>query len=319
MRPKITIIGAGNVGATCAQGIYQKGYADVLLFDIIEGIPQGKAADLTHSGPVVCSDARIAGTNKFADTANSDIVIITIKGTPPPLKEGETRPQLSGRAIGIYNNSNAIKETVEKIVMYSPNCVIIMVTNPVDVMAYYALQVSRFPKNRVMGISGILDTSRLRSFIAADLNVSVQDVSTCIIGQHGEAMVPLPRLTTIGGVPIIDIMSKEKVDALMERAKRGAGEVSKHIKNAIPFYAPSAAIAEMAEAIILDKKRILPVSAYLEGEYDMKDIYLDVPSKIGRNGVEQVLEIKLTPDEMELLKKSALSVREQLDVLKQLT
>lgn len=319
MKPKITIIGAGNVGATCAQRIYQRGYADVLMLDIVEGIPQGKAADLTHSGPIVGSNAKITGTNKYADTANSDIAIITIRGTPPPLKEGETRPQLPGRAIGIYNNSNAIKETVEKIITYSPNCIIIMVTNPVDVMTYYALQLTKFPKNRVMGISGILDTSRLRSFIAAELNVSVHDVSTCIIGQHGEAMVPLSRLTRIGCVPIHDIMSKEKVDQLMERAKHGASEVSRHIKNAIPFYAPSMAIAEMAEAIILDSKRILPVSAYLEGEYGMNDIYLDVPVKIGRNGVEQVLEIKLTPEEMEAFKKSASSVREQMDILKQLT
>jgi len=307
MRKKVTVVGAGNVGATCAQRIAERGYADVVLVDIIEGLPQGKALDMYESGPIVASDARVIGTNAYEETANSDIAVIT---SGVPRKPGMSRDDL------LLTNMNIVKGVTENVVKHSPNCIIIGVTNPLDAMCQLALHVSKFSKNRVMGMSGILDTARFRTFLAMELNVSVEDVFAFVLGGHGDAMVPISRLSTVGGVPITDMLPPQTIQRIVERAVKGGGEIVSLLKTGSAFYAPAAAVAQMVDAIILDKKRILPCAAYLEGEYGIKGVFVSVPVKLGASGIEKIIEIKLTPEEQAALKKSAEAVRELVQVMK---
>lgn len=307
MRKKITIVGAGNVGASCAQRIFEMGYADVVLVDIIEGLPQGKALDILQSGPVIATDSRIIGTNSYETTANSDIAVIT---SGVPRKPGMSRDDL------LLTNMDIIRSVTESVVKYSPNCIIIMVTNPLDALAQLALHVSRFPRNRVLGQSGILDTARLATLIAMELDVSVEDVYACILGGHGDAMVAIPRLTTVAGIPITELLPKKTIDRIVERTVKGGGEIVSLLGGGSAFYAPSASVAQMVDSIVFDKKRILPCSAYLEGEYGLEGVFVSVPVKLGANGVEQIIEIKLTPEEHTALRKSAETVRELVDAMK---
>ena len=307
MRKKVTVVGAGNVGATCAQRIAERGYADVVLVDIIEGLPQGKALDMLESGPVVSSDGRLIGSNSYEDTADSDIVVIT---SGVPRKPGMSRDDL------LFTNMEIVKGVTESVVKNSPNCIIIVVTNPLDAMAQLAFHVSKFPKNRVMGMSGILDTTRFRTFLAMELDVSVEDVFACVLGGHGDSMVPIPRLSTVGGVPITDILPPDTIERIVTRTVKGGGEIVSLLKAGSAYYAPSAAVAQMVDSILLDKKRILPCAVYLDGEYGIKGVFLSVPMKLGANGVEQIIEIKLTPEEDAALKKSAEAVRELVNIMK---
>ncbi len=307
MRSKVTVVGAGNVGATCAQRIVEGGYADVVMVDIIEGLPQGKALDILQSGPILNFDSSIIGTNGYEETADSDIVVIT---SGIARKPGMSRDDL------ILTNMKIIKEVTENVVEYSPNCIIIVVTNPLDAMTQLALHVSKFPKNRVMGQSGILDSSRLRTFIAMELGVSVDDVAACLLGGHGDTMVAIPRLTTVGGIPITELLPKDRVDAILERTVKGGAEIVGLLKTGSAYYAPSAAAVQMVEAIVFDRKKILPCAAYLEGEYGINGAYVGVPAKLGANGVEQIIELKLTPEESEALKRSAEAVKELVAIMK---
>jgi malate dehydrogenase len=306
MRRKVSIIGAGNVGATCAFRIAEKGYADIVLLDIIEGLPQGKGLDMLEATPIIDSNVKIMGTNDYEETADSDIVVITSGASRKP---GMSRDDL------VLTNMKIVREVTEKVVKYSPNCIIIMVTNPLDAMTQLALHISKFPRNRVFGQSGILDSARFRTFIAQELNVSVKDVSTCVLGGHGDTMVPITRLCTVGGVPITKLLSKEKIDRLVERTVKGGGEIVSLLKTGSAFYAPAAATAQMVDVIILDKKEILPCAAYLEGEYGINGVVVGVPVKLGKNGIEQIIELDLTPEEDAALKKSANAVRELVDVM----
>jgi len=304
---KISIIGAGNVGAACAQRIAERGYANIVLMDIIEGLPQGKALDILESAPILNFNSHLTGTNGYQETANSDVVVITSGSGRKP---GMTRDEL------LLTNVKIITEVTHNVVNYSPNCIIIMVTNPVDAMTYLAIHISKFSRNRVLGLSGVLDTARLRSFIAAELGVSVADVSACILGQHGEAMVIIPRLSTVNGTPITEILSPETIDKLVERTIRGGAEIVGLLKTGSAFYAPSAAVAQMVEAIILDKKQILPCAAYLKGEYGIKDTVISVPVKLGKNGIEQIIELELTAEEKTALANSAQAVKELMKTMK---
>ena len=306
MRRKISIVGAGNVGSTCAQRLVERGHADIVLVDIIEGLPQGKALDMLESGPVVGFDANIIGTNSYEETAGSDIAIIT---SGVARKPGMSRDDL------LLTNMNIVKGVTENLVKYSPNCILIVVTNPLDAMVQLAYQVSGFPKQRVMGMAGVLDTARLRTFIAKELNVSVADVSACVLGGHGDTMVPLTRLTTVGGVPLTKLLTKERIDAIVERTRNGGGEIIGLLKTGSAFYAPSAAVVQMVDAIVLDKKSILPCAAYLEGEYGIGGLFVGVPVKLGAGGVEEVVQIELAPEEDAALKKSAAAVRELVQVM----
>ncbi len=307
MRKKVTIMGAGNVGASCAQRIAERGYADVVLVDIIEGLPQGKALDMLQSGPVVSSDARLTGTNSYEETADSDIAVIT---SGVPRKPGMSRDDL------LLTNMEIIKGVTENVVRYSPNCIIIVVTNPLDAMAQLALHVSRFPRNRVIGMSGILDTTRFRTFLAMELDVSVEDVYAVVLGGHGDTMVPIPRLATVGGIPITELLPPQVIERIVERTIKGGGEIVSLLKAGSAYYAPAAAVAQMVDSIILDKKRILPCAAYLEGEYGIEGLFVGVPVKLGARGIEQIMEIRLTPEEDAALKKSAEAVRELIQVMK---
>ncbi len=307
MTSKVSIIGAGNVGATCVQRIAERGYADIVLVDIIEGLPQGKSLDMLESMPIFGCDRHIIGTNSYQETANSDVVVIT---SGVPRKPGMTREEL------LQTNMNIITEVTRNVVSHSPNCIIIMVTNPLDAMTYLALRTSRFPKNRVMGLSGVLDTARLRSFIAAELNVSVEDVFACILGQHGEKMVILPRLCTVCGVPITKLLPQETINRLVERTLKAGAEIVGLLKTGSAFYAPSAGVAQMVEVIILDKKQILPCATYLDGEYGIKDTVISVPVKLGKRGIEQIIELELTAEEKSALTNSAKAVRELINIMK---
>ena len=307
MRKKITVVGAGNVGASCAQRIAEKGYADVVLVDIIEGLPQGKALDMLQSGPVVAADSRLIGTNNYEETQGSDIAIIT---SGVPRKPGMSRDDL------LLTNVEIVKGVTESVIKHSPNCIIIMVTNPLDAMAQVALHVSKLPRSRVIGMSGILDTTRFRTFLAMELDISVEDVSACVLGGHGDTMVPIPRLTTVGGVPITDILPQETIDRIVNRTIKGGGEIVSLLKAGSAYYAPSAAVTQMVDSIILDKKRILPCAAYLEGEYGIEGVFVGVPVKLGMSGIEEIIEIKLTPEEDAALKRSAEAVRELVEVMK---
>ncbi|MBM3119432.1 MAG: malate dehydrogenase [Chloroflexi bacterium] len=307
MRSKVSVIGAGNVGATLAQRIAEKGYADVVVMDIIEGLPQGKGLDMLQTGPITSSDARVIGTNSYEETANSDIVAIT---SGVPRKPGMSRDDL------VLTNMNIVKSVTEQVAKYSPKCIIIMVANPLDAMTQLALHVSKFPRNRVFGQSGILDTSRFRTFLAQELNVSVEDIYACVLGGHGDTMVAIPRLTTVGGIPITELLPQETVNKIVERTVKGGGEIVALLKTGSAFYAPAAATAQMIESILLDKKRILPCAVYLDGEYGIKGAVVGVPVKLGRSGVEQIIELKLTAEESAALKKSAEAVRELAKIMK---
>jgi malate dehydrogenase len=307
MRSKISVIGAGNVGATLAQRIAEWGYADVVLVDIVEGLPQGKGLDMLQTGPITGSDASVIGTNSYEETANSDIVAIT---SGVPRKPGMSRDDL------VLTNMNIVKSVTELVVKYSPKSILIMVANPLDAMTQLALAVSKFPRKRVIGQSGILDSSRFRTFIAQELNVSVEDVNACVLGGHGDTMVAIPRLTTVGGIPITELLPQETVNKIVERTVKGGGEIVALLKTGSAFYAPAAATAQMVESILLDKKRILPCAVSLEGEYGIKGVVVGVPAKIGKNGMEQVIELKLTAEESSALKKSAEAVRELIKIMK---
>lgn len=307
MRKKITIVGAGNVGASCAQRIAEKGYADVVLVDVVEGLPQGKALDILESGPLIASNSRIIGTNSYEATADSDIAVVTSGVTRKP---GMSRDDL------LLTNMEITRSVTESVVEYSPNCIIIMVANPLDALAQLALHVSRFPKNRIVGQSGILDTARFATFIAMELDVSVENVYACVLGGHGDTMVAIPRLTTVAGIPITELLPKNSIDSIIERTIKGGGDIVNLLKGANAYYAPSAAVAQMVDSIVLDKKRILPCSAYLEGEYGIEGVFVSVPVKLGANGIEQIIEIKLTPEENAALRKSAETVRDLVDMMK---
>ena len=304
---KVSIIGAGSVGAACAQRITERGYADVVLLDIVEGLPQGKALDIMESAPVLNFASHLSGTNNYQDTADSDVVIITSGSARKP---GMSREDL------LLTNMKIVAEVTRNVVSHSPNCIIIMVTNPVDAMVYLALNVSKFPRNRVLGLSGVLDGARLSSFIAAALEVSVEDVSACVLGEHGKNMVVVPRLSTVNGTPITRILPQETIDKLVARTIGGGAEIIGLLKTGSAFYAPSAAVVQMAEAIILDKKKILTSAACLEGEYGIKDTVISVPVKLGRGGIEQVIELELTAEEKQQLADSARAVQELVKVMK---
>jgi malate dehydrogenase len=306
MRKKITVVGAGHVGATCAHRLADKQLGDVVLIDILEGVPQGKALDLLEAGPIEGYDVNIKGTNDFADTANSDVVVMTAGF---PRKPGMSRDDL------LKANYDVVKGTIEKVAKVSPEAFLIVVTNPLDAMAQTALKVSGFSKNRVIGMAGILDTARYRTFIAEALNVSVQNVQGFVLGGHGDTMVPVPRYTTVAGIPVGELMPKDKLDAIIERTRKGGGEIVSYLKTGSAFYAPSAAAVEMVEAIFYDRKKILPCAAYLEGEYGINGLYVGVPVKLGKNGIEEIIQIKLTPEEQAALQKSADSVKELVQVI----
>lgn len=306
-RKKVTVVGSGNVGATVAQHVVQKQLADVALVDIIEGVPQGKALDLLEAGPVEKYDSRIVGSNSYDITADSDIVVIT---AGLPRKPGMSRDDL------LLKNASIVKEVVENVAKLSPRAIIIMVTNPLDAMAHIALRVSGFPKHRVLGMAGVLDSARFRTFIAEALNVSVENTQAFVLGGHGDEMVPLPRYSTVAGIPITELFAPDKLAALIERTRKGGGEIVALLKTGSAYYAPGSSVVEMVDAILKDKKKILPCAAYLEGEYGVRGVFLGVPVKLGTEGIEQIIEIKLQPEEQEMLKKSITAVQELVDVLK---
>jgi malate dehydrogenase len=309
MRPKITIIGAGFVGSTAAHWIAAKELGDIVLIDIVEGVPQGKGLDLLEAGPIEGFDLHIAGTNDYADTANSDVIVVT---SGAPRKPGMTREDL------IKVNANITRDCISKAAPLSPNATIIMVNNPLDTMAYLAKQVSGFPKNRIVGQAGVLDSARYRTFIAMEAGVSVEDVQAMLMGGHGDEMVPLPRFTTIGGIPVSEFIPKERLDAIVDRARKGGGEIVNLLKTGSAYYAPSAATVQMVEAVLRDKKRVIPCAAFLEGEYGLNDLYFGVPCILGAGGVEKVIELPLDDAEMAAVKKSADGVRSSIETLKTL-
>ncbi len=306
MRKKITVVGAGNVGATVAQRLFERGYADIVLVDIVEGLPQGKALDMLESGPVLGTDSTITGTNSYADTANSDVAIITAGIARKP---GMSRDDL------LFTNMDIVGGVAEQIAKYSPNCILIVVSNPLDAMAQQALDVTKFPRERVIGMAGILDTARFRTFLATEVNASVEDVQAYVLGGHGDTMVPLVQSTNVAGIPISQLLSKEVLDPIVQRARDGGAEIVGLLKTGSAFYAPSAAVAQMVDAIILDKKRILPCAAYLKGEYGIDGLYIGVPVKLGANGIEEVIEVELSEEERANLDKSAAAVTELLEAM----
>ena len=305
---KITVIGAGNVGATSAQRIAEKELAnEVVLVDVVEGLPQGKGLDMYESAPVEGFDSRVTGTNTYDATANSDIVVITAGIARKP---GMSRDDL------LNTNAGILKTVTEQAVAKSPKSILIVVSNPLDVMVYVALKISGFDRHRVIGMAGVLDTARFRSFIAMELNVSVEDVTAFVLGGHGDSMVPLPRYTSVSGIPLSDLLPQEKIDALVTRARNGGIEIVNYLKTGSAYYAPSSAAVQMVESIVRDKKRILPCAAYLQGEYGLRDTVVGVPVKLGKNGIEQIMEIKLSPEESAALKKSADEVKSNLEKVK---
>jgi malate dehydrogenase len=307
MDKKVSVIGAGNVGATAAQRLAEKELCDVVLIDIIEGLPQGKALDLAEAAPIEKHDARLIGSNDYAPSANSDIVIIT---AGIPRKPGMSRDDL------LNINAGIMKSVTKEVAKLSPDAIIIIVSNPLDAMCHVAYETSGFPKNRVVGMAGVLDSARFRSFIAMELNVSVENTTAFVLGGHGDTMVPLPRYSTVAGIPITELLSKERIDALVERTANGGAEIVGLLKTGSAFYAPASAAVEMAESILKDKKKILPCAAYLEGEYGFNELFIGVPVKLGANGVEEIIEITLTAEEKAALEKSADAVRELKEALK---
>jgi malate dehydrogenase len=307
MRRKISIIGAGNVGGTLAQRLAERDYADIVLVDIIDGLPQGKGLDILESAPVVGYDTNIIGTNDYADTANSDLVVIT---SGMARKPGMSRDDL------VLANGEIIRSVVEQVMKYSPNTILLMVTNPLDAMTQLALHVSGLPRERVIGQSGVLDSARFRTFIAMELGVSFRDVQAMVLGGHGDTMVPLPRYATVSGVPITELIPPDRIQALVQRTIDGGAEIVRLLKTGSAFYAPSAATAEMVDAIILDQKRLVPACVYLQGEYGINGVCVGVPVILGAGGAEKIIELKLTEEELAALHRSAAAVRELVGVLK---
>jgi malate dehydrogenase len=303
---KITVVGSGNVGATAAHWIASKELADVVLIDILEGVPQGKGLDLLQAMPIEKRDSYVMGTNDYKDTAGSDIVIIT---AGIPRKPGMSRDDL------LNTNYNIMKSVVGEVVKNSPNCILIIVSNPLDAMAQTAYKLSGFPRERVIGMAGVLDSARFRTFIADELKVSVENVTAFVLGGHGDTMVPLPRYSTVAGIPITELIAPERLAQLVQRTRDGGAEIVKYLKTGSAYYAPSAAAVEMAEAILKDKKKILPCAAYLQGEYGINGLYVGVPVKLGAKGMEQIIEIKLTAEEKAALDKSAAAVKELCAVI----
>jgi len=307
MRKKVTVVGAGNVGANCALRIAGKELADVVLVDVIEGVPQGKGLDILQSGPVEGYDVNIVGANDYGPTANSDVVVITAGF---PRKPGMSRDDL------LLANYEVVKSATEQAVKHSPNSILILVTNPLDAMCWTAYQIAKFSKNRVIGMAGILDTARFRTFIAQELDVSVQDVTAMVLGGHGDTMVPMARLASVSGIPLSELLDQATIDRLVQRARDGGAEIVKYLKTGSAYYAPSAAATEMVESILKDKKKILPCAAYLEGEYGIRDLFVGVPVKLGSRGIEKIYQIKLDQSEQAALQKSAAAVKELIDVIK---
>ena len=307
MRSKVTVVGAGNVGATTALRISQLGYVDVVLVDVVEDLPQGKGLDMLEAGPVMGTDAHITGSNGYEETTDSDVVVITAGIARRP---GMSRDDL------LLTNMKITSSVTEEVVKYSPNCIIIAVTNPLDAMVQNVFETSGFPRNRVFGMAGVLDTARFRTFIAQELNVSVEDVQALVLGGHGDDMVPLVRYTSVGGIPITELMTEEKIDQLVRRTRQGGGEIVALLKEGSAYYAPSAAITQMVEAVVLDKKRVLPCCVYLEGEFGINGLCVGVPVKLGAGGMEQVLQFDLTDEEALALKHSAASVEELVQVMR---
>jgi malate dehydrogenase len=301
---KITVVGAGNVGATTAQRLAEKELArQVVMVDVVEGVPQGKALDQWESAPIELFDSRVIGTNGYAETAGSEIVVITAGIARKP---GMSRDDL------LNTNAGIVKAVATEIKKTSPNAIIVMVSNPLDVMCYVALKVTGFPRERVLGMAGVLDTARYRSFLAEELNVSVRDIQAMVLGGHGDTMVPLISYTTVSGIPVSQLMDKAKLDAIVDRTRNGGAEIVKYLKTGSAYYAPSAAAVQMCEAIVLDQKRVLPCAAWLQGEYGMKDLFLGVPCVVGRKGLEKILDVKLTAEERTALEKSAAAVKEPM-------
>jgi malate dehydrogenase len=307
MRKKVTVVGAGNVGASCAVRLADKELADVVLVDIIEGVPQGKGLDIFESCPVEGTDVKVAGANDYAPTAGSDIVVITAGF---PRKPGMSRDDL------LLANYEIVKAATENAVKYSPGSILILVTNPLDAMCQVAYKVSGFSKNRVIGMAGVLDSARFRTFLAEALDVSVENVVAFVLGGHGDTMVPLVRYTSVAGIPVTDLLDGDTVAKIVQRTRDGGAEIVKYLKTGSAYYAPSAAVVEMVESILKDKKKVLPCAAYLEGEYGCNGIFLGVPVKLGERGIEKIYEIRLTEEEKAALAKSARSVEELVEVLK---
>ena len=306
MRSKITVVGAGFVGSTLVQRLAERDYADIVMFDIIPNMPQGKALDMLQAGPVLGYDSLVVGTNDYADTANSDIVVIT---SGFPRKPGMTRDDL------VKKNQEVVTQVTQEVVKYSPDCIIIMVTNPLDAMAQLAYHVSGFPRNRVIGMAGVLDTARFRTFIAQELNVSVRDVQAYVLGGHGDTMVPLSRMCSVAGVPISQLISAERIEQIVQRTRDGGAEIVQLLGTGSAYFAPSASILQMVDSILLDKKMIMPCAVYLQGEYGINGLFVGVPVKLGAKGLEQIVEIELTESERALLQKSAHAVRELVEVM----
>ena len=307
MRKKITIVGAGNVGATAAHWAAERELGDIVLVDIVEGTPQGKALDLMEARPVEGFDVNIVGTNSYEETKNSDVVIIT---AGLPRKPGMSREDL------LQKNREIVEGVTRQIVTYSPNCFIILVSNPLDTMTYLAYKVSGFSKNRVMGMAGVLDSARFRVFIAMELDISVEEVQAFVLGGHGDDMVPLIRYSTVAGIPITELISEERIKAIVDRTRKAGGEIVNLLKTGSAFYSPAASAVQMAEAILKDKRRILPCAAYLQGEYGLQDIFFGVPVVLGAAGVEKVIEVRLTAEEQAAVEKSAREVKESIAKLK---
>ena len=305
MQQKVTVVGAGNVGATLGQRIAEKELADVVLVDIVEGVPQGKGLDMIESAPVERFDARIIGTNGYDETENSDVVVIT---AGLPRKPGMSRDDL------LWKNEEIVAGVTKEIASRSPNCVLVIVSNPLDAMCEVARRASGFPRERVIGMAGVLDSARMSTFVAMELNVSVENIHSFVLGGHGDTMVPLPRYSTVAGIPLTELLPKERIDAIAKRTADGGAEITKLVGTSA-WYAPGQAAAEMCEAILKDKKKILPCSVFLQGEYGIRDLFVGVPVKLGARGVEQIIEITLTPEEDAALKKSARAVKELVDVI----
>lgn len=310
MKSKTTVIGAGNVGATAAQRLAEKQLCDVVLIDIAEGLPQGKALDLAEAAPIEKHDAHITGSNMYEASKDSDIVIIT---AGIPRKPGMSRDDL------LTTNAGIMKSVTKQVAKFSPDAVLIIVSNPLDAMCHVAFDASGFPKNRVIGMAGVLDSARFRSFIAMELNVSVESTHAFVLGGHGDTMVPLPRYSNVAGIPITELLTKEKIDVLVDRTRKGGAEIVSLLKTGSAFYAPASAAVEMAEAILKDSKKILPCAAYLQGEYGINNLFIGVPVKLGAKGIEDILEITLTETESDDLKKSADAVQELVDTMKKLS
>jgi malate dehydrogenase len=306
LRKKVTVVGAGNVGANCALRIADQELADVVLVDVVEGIPQGKGLDLLESGPVQGYDVMVTGSNDYAPTENSDVAIITAGF---PRKPGMSRDDL------LMANFDIVRAATEQVVKHSPNCILIIVTNPLDAMCQAAYWVSKFPRQRVVGMAGVLDSARFRSFIAEELKVSVENVTAVVMGGHGDTMVPVVRLSSVSGIPLTELIEPAKLAAIVDRTRNGGAEIVKYLKSGSAYYAPSAAAVEMAASILKDKKKVLPCAAYLEGEYGIKGLFVGVPVKLGAGGIEKIYEIKLEEDEKAMLKKSADAVQELVHVM----